>query len=128
MGPALIEPEHGGWTAPPTGACRRNGAGSDRAGAPAGTTWLYALLDRHPDVHMARPLAPEPKFFLRDDEYAKGLRYYSDRWFGGVDPSKMAGVRSRLNELGLKPYDCLSPALMDFIATHIAKKAGVLAA
>jgi S-(hydroxymethyl)glutathione synthase len=46
----------------------------------------------------------------------------------GVDPSKMAGVRSRLNELGLKPYDCLSPPLMDFIATHIAKANGVLAA
>jgi hypothetical protein len=47
-------------------------------GAPrSGTTWLYELLDRHPDVHMAKPLAPEPKFFLRDDEYARGLRYYS---------------------------------------------------
>ena len=46
----------------------------------------------------------------------------------GVDPSKMDGVRKRLNELGLKPYDCLSPPLMDFIATHIAKKSGALAA
>jgi S-(hydroxymethyl)glutathione synthase len=46
----------------------------------------------------------------------------------GVDPSKMDGVRGRLNELGLKPYDCLSPPLMDFIATHIAKANGVLAA
>ena len=45
----------------------------------------------------------------------------------GVDPSKMAGVRGRLNELGLKPYDCLSPPLMDFIATRIAKKSGALA-
>ena len=24
-------------------------------------------------------------------------------------------------ELGLEPYDCLSPALMDAIATHVAK-------
>ena len=46
----------------------------------------------------------------------------------GVDPGKMDGVRSRLSELGLKPYDCLSPPLMDFIATHIAKASGVLAA
>jgi hypothetical protein len=43
---------------------------------------------------MAQPLAPEPKFFLRDDEYAKGLRYYSERWFAGVDESKMAGEKS----------------------------------
>lgn len=55
---------------------------------------MYELLDRHPDVHMAKPLAPEPKFFLRDDEYAKGLQYYSGRWFAGVDASKMAGEKS----------------------------------
>ena len=64
-------------------------------GAPrSGTTWLYELLDRHPDVHMARPRSPEPKFFLRDDEYAKGLRYYSEKWFGGVDAAKAAGEKS----------------------------------
>jgi len=31
-----------------------------------------------------------------------------------------------LKDLGLEPYDCLSPALMDAIATHTAKAAGVL--
>ena len=46
----------------------------------------------------------------------------------GVDPSRMEGIRGRLTELGLPPYDCLSPALMDAIATHIAKKSGALAA
>jgi S-(hydroxymethyl)glutathione synthase len=40
----------------------------------------------------------------------------------------MAGVRARLRELGLEPYDCLSPALMDAIATHTAKAKGVLKA
>jgi len=44
----------------------------------------------------------------------------------GADPKNMGAVRSRLKELGLEPYDCLSPALMDFIATHIAKASGVL--
>jgi Sulfotransferase domain len=64
-------------------------------GAPrAGTTWLYELLDRHPDVHMAKPLKPEPKFFLRDDEYEKGLEYYSTRWFGNAPSSKVAGEKS----------------------------------
>jgi S-(hydroxymethyl)glutathione synthase len=38
----------------------------------------------------------------------------------GADPANMPAVRARLKELGLEPYDCLSPALMDFIATHIA--------
>jgi S-(hydroxymethyl)glutathione synthase len=46
----------------------------------------------------------------------------------GTPPSQMAGVRARLKELGLEPYDCLSPALMDAIATHTAKQKGVLAA
>ena len=43
---------------------------------------------------MAKPLKPEPKFFLRDDEYAKGLEYYSTKWFEGVEPSKIAGEKS----------------------------------
>ena len=46
----------------------------------------------------------------------------------GVDPSRMEGIRGRLRELGLEPYDCLSPPLMDAIATHVAKKSGALAA
>jgi S-(hydroxymethyl)glutathione synthase len=43
----------------------------------------------------------------------------------GFDPSRMGEVRSRLHELGLEPYDCLSPPLMDFIATQSAKAKGV---
>lgn len=43
----------------------------------------------------------------------------------GVAPERMAGIRSRLKELGLEPYDCLSPPLMDAIAAHIAKSKGV---
>jgi S-(hydroxymethyl)glutathione synthase len=38
----------------------------------------------------------------------------------GTDPATMPAVRARLAELELAPYDCQSPALMDFIATHIA--------
>ncbi len=40
----------------------------------------------------------------------------------GVDPSRMDGIRARLRELGLTPYDTLSPPLMDAIATHAAKR------
>jgi S-(hydroxymethyl)glutathione synthase len=43
----------------------------------------------------------------------------------GVAPERMAGIRSRLKELELEPYDCLSPPLMDAIATHVAKASGV---
>jgi S-(hydroxymethyl)glutathione synthase len=47
---------------------------------------------------------------------------------GGAKPDQMGAVRARLKELGLEPYDCLSPALMDLIATHVAKSKGILAA
>ena len=39
----------------------------------------------------------------------------------GVSPERMDKVRGRLDYLGLKPYDCLSPPLMDAIATHVSK-------
>ncbi len=45
---------------------------------------------------------------------------------GGVDPSRMDGIRARLRKLGLEPYDALSPPLMDAIATHVARKSGAL--
>ncbi|MEP6656759.1 MAG: S-(hydroxymethyl)glutathione synthase [Betaproteobacteria bacterium] len=44
----------------------------------------------------------------------------------GADPANMGAVRARLTKLGLAPYDCLSPGLMDAIATHTAKAKGVL--
>lgn len=44
----------------------------------------------------------------------------------GARPENMGAVRARLNEIGLPPYDALSPALMDAISTHIAKQRGVL--
>ena len=39
----------------------------------------------------------------------------------GVKPEDMNAIRSRLKEIGLEPYDCLSPALMDAISTHVAQ-------
>jgi len=44
----------------------------------------------------------------------------------GADPANQGAVRARLRALGLEPYDCLSPPLMDFISTQIAKASGVL--
>jgi hypothetical protein len=38
-------------------------AGAQRSG----TTLLYQLLDAHPQIEMARPLRPEPKFFFLHD-------------------------------------------------------------
>lgn len=46
----------------------------------------------------------------------------------GTHPDEIKKIRARLRTIGLDPYDCLSPPLMDFIATHIAKANGVLKA
>lgn len=42
----------------------------------------------------------------------------------GTPPSHMDAIRHRLRELTLEPYDCLSPPLMDALATHAAKQKG----
>ncbi len=42
----------------------------------------------------------------------------------GASPDQMDGIRARLSDLGLQPYDCLSPPLMDAIAANTAKLAG----
>jgi hypothetical protein len=65
------------------------------AGAPrSGTTWLYELLDRHPDIYMAKPVRPEPKFFLIDELYTRGIQHYFDTWFQGADAYAAAGEKS----------------------------------
>lgn len=64
-------------------------------GAPrSGTTWLYQALDRHPEVFLARPLQPEPKFFLIDDIYDRGWAYYLENWFSSVPEGAVAGEKS----------------------------------
>lgn len=45
---------------------------------------------------------------------------------GAAKPEQMAAVRARLTELGLPPYDCLSPPPMDAVAAHTAKAKGLL--
>ena len=44
----------------------------------------------------------------------------------GARPENMGAVRARLEEIGLPPYDVLSPPLMDALSTHAARKLGVL--
>ena len=65
------------------------------AGAPrSATTWLYELADRHPQIAMARPLTPEPKFFLIDELYERGLAYYAATWFDPLPSDMVYGEKS----------------------------------
>ena len=63
-----------------------------------------------------------PELFQEQGSAAPGFAaFVSSVIESGVKPDQMDGIRARLKELGLEPYDCLSPALMDAIATHVAK-------
>jgi len=64
-------------------------------GAPrSGTTYLYEVLNRHPEIYLAKPRQPEPKFFLRDDLYSLGLDHYLDTWFSDVPQGCLAGEKT----------------------------------
>jgi S-(hydroxymethyl)glutathione synthase len=63
-----------------------------------------------------------PELFQESGSAAPGFAaFVSSVIEAGVNPAQMDEVRGRLREIGLEPYDCLSPALMDAIATHVAK-------
>ncbi len=63
-----------------------------------------------------------PELFVESGSAAPGFAaFVSSVIEAGVNPAEMDGIRARLKELGLEPYDCLSPALMDAISTHVAK-------
>jgi S-(hydroxymethyl)glutathione synthase len=78
---------------------------------------FYGLDFIHPDLSSDEGWAP-PEF----------AGFVSSLIECGTPPEEMPAIRARLLELGLEPYDCLSPPLMDAIATHHAKTRGVLAA
>ncbi|HEV7435860.1 MAG TPA: S-(hydroxymethyl)glutathione synthase [Pseudorhizobium sp.] len=102
-----------------------------------------ALIQRHAcrecGVHMYGPVEREHAFqgldFVHPERFQEAgwappefAAFVSSVIEAGVDPSRMDAIRSRLKELGLEPYDCLSPALMDYVASWVAKKSGALAA
>jgi Sulfotransferase domain len=65
------------------------------AGAPrSGTSWLYALARRHPQIAMAEPMTPEPKFFLVDELWQLGIDYYSEKWFDPLPAGRILGEKS----------------------------------
>lgn len=62
--------------------------------ARSGTTWTYELLAKHPQIYMAKPRQPEPKFFWKDDIYNKGMKYYLDTWFEKAPKNQLWGEKS----------------------------------
>jgi S-(hydroxymethyl)glutathione synthase len=100
-----------------------------------------ALIQRHAcvecGVHMYGPVERDHAFkgldFVHPERFQESgwaapgfAAFVSSVIEAGVDPNRMEGVRARLRELKLEPYDCLSPALMDYVATWTAKRSGAL--
>lgn len=59
----------------------------------SGTTYLWEILDAHPDVYMARPVRPEPKYFLNPDNAASGYDTYWKKYFSEAGNAKWLGEK-----------------------------------
>jgi len=73
---------------------------------------FYGLDFVHPERFVDKGWAP-PEF----------AAFVSSIIESGADPARMNDVRTTLRGLGLEPYDCLSPPLMDAISTHMTRQA-----
>ena len=60
----------------------------------SGTTHLYHLCDEHPEIVMAKPVKPEPKFFIHDSLFRLGKDYYKKKYFQETDKAKILGEKS----------------------------------
>lgn len=58
-----------------------------------GTTYLYRLLEDHAAIEMAKPLRPEPKFFLEPDAVTRGLETYHATYFGHRPNARVHGEK-----------------------------------
>ena len=56
------------------------------------TTYFYGLLDQHPQIMMARPLRPEPKYFIRPEISHEIERYRKE--FFPADAPEWLGEKS----------------------------------
>lgn len=59
--------------------------------ARAGTTTLHHCLADHPDVLVPKEKQPEPHFFYKDREFAKGVEAYRERCFAHWRGEKAVG-------------------------------------
>jgi len=55
----------------------------------SGTTWLYQMLQQHPQICMAQPIRPEPKYFLDQLQNCNHADYCS-RYFNNLNDNILA--------------------------------------
>ena len=98
-------------------------AGAQRCG----TTYLHHLLAQHPHIDMAEPVRPEPKFFLKDELYAKGLDYYQKTYFANATGAPVRGEKStsyiEYEKVAARIAQCLPSARILFILRNPIERA-----
>lgn len=62
--------------------------------ARSGTGSLYLFIDKLPQFFLAKPHAPEPKFFSRENVYVKGVDWYLQTFFKDCKTDLIAGEKS----------------------------------
>lgn len=76
-------------------------------GQRCGTTWLYQALDAHPEIYLAKPIKPEPKYFLND---IVSKKEYIELYFNQVE-------ESILGEKSTSYYE--TPGVIDKLKVHL---------
>ncbi len=85
--------------------------------AKAGTTTLYDLLRRHPDVYL--PPGKEPHFFDRDGLFSRGLGYYDATFYGREAMGKRARGDATPSYFGYAEW--VAPRIAEAYGTHAPK-------
>lgn len=65
-------------------------AGAQRSG----TTYLYKVIDAHPSVYMAKPVRPEPKYFINAENLSAGYEAYHSKYFSAAGNVSWLGEKS----------------------------------
>jgi hypothetical protein len=60
----------------------------------SGTTYLYKILDAHPEVCMAKPIKPEPKYFMDPANAGSGYDVYYTKYFSDAGDVFWLGEKS----------------------------------
>jgi hypothetical protein len=65
-------------------------------GVATGTSFLSHALSQHHQIYLPKIMRPECSFFYKSWEYAKGMNYYSEKYFSDVSSEIAVGERSSL--------------------------------
>jgi hypothetical protein len=91
------------------------------------TTYLYHILAQHPEIEMAHPVRPEPKFFLIDHLFERGIAYYDLTFFRNKAGARMRGEKStsymESQKTAIRISECYPDAKIVFLVRNPISRA-----